>query len=557
MTFINERTFYRRKCDLCNSNIIAIFPKESTFPIFCPPCWWSDKWDTMNYGKEYDFSKPFFIQFNELLKKVPKISLYIDYPRIVNSEFVHLAGALKNCYLIMNCEDDENCCYSYNITHSKDCVDCSNIFYTTSSYEAVDCQRCYRALYSTNCHNSIDIYFSKNLHNCENCFGCINLRNKKYHIFNKPSSKEDYFQFIKNCNLGSYKEILRYKEKVQNLYLTIPNKFMEGYRNFNVSGNNIFNSKNVFHSFDILDAENCKFCRQFNMYSVKDSYDYSNWGKNASLVYESINVGEDISNVKFSYSLFVGQNITYCDVTYSSNNIFGCISLRNKDYCILNKQYAKEEYEDLVPKIIQHMQEMPYVDKKGRIYKYGEFFPLELSPFAYNETIAQEYFPLTKQQAIDRGYNWKDPEEKNYNIQISNNNLPDNIKDANEDIVGKVIECAHGSPSTGSGQIGKPICDEQCATAFKIIKEELQFYKKMNLPLPRLCPNCRHYQRLKQRNPLKLWHRQCMCDYQVYNNTVKHPQHPEGRCPNEFQTSYSPERSEIVYCEQCYSAEVV
>jgi len=25
-------------------------------------------------------------------------------------------------------------------------------------------------------------------------------------------------------------------------------------------------------------------------------------------------------------------------------------------YCILNKQYSKEEYEELVPKIIEHMQ---------------------------------------------------------------------------------------------------------------------------------------------------------------------------------------------------------
>ncbi|MDI6602734.1 MAG: hypothetical protein QME57_01260 [Patescibacteria group bacterium] len=104
-------------------------------------------------------------------------------------------------------------------------------------------------------------------------------------------------------------------------------------------------------------------------------------------------------------------------------------------------------------------------------------------------------------------------------------------------------------------------CNEQCTTAFKIIPQELEFYRKMNLPLPRLCPNCRHYQRIKQRNPLKFWKRKCMCGGQtstngVYKNTIKHF-HGDNSCPNEFLTTYAPDRPEIVYCEKCYLAEVV
>ncbi len=108
--------------------------------------------------------------------------------------------------------------------------------------------------------------------------------------------------------------------------------------------------------------------------------------------------------------------------------------------------------------------------------------------------------------------------------------LPDHIRDVDDGILKETIACAHNQA-----------CNEQCTQAFKIIKEELRFYRKMNLPLPRLCPNCRHYQRLKQRNPLKLWHRKCM----------------KPGCQNEFETSYAPERKEIVYCEACYNAEVV
>jgi hypothetical protein len=184
------------------------------------------------------------------------------------------------------------------------------------------------------------------------------------------------------------------------------------------------------------------------------------------------------------------------------------------------------------------MNDMPYVDKKGREYRYGEFFPPELSPFAYNETITQEYFPLTKEEALEKGYRWKDPDLKEYKVTKQSNDLPDQIKDVDDSIFKETIGCLHE---------GK--CNHQCTTAFRIVPEELSFYRRMNLPVPRLCPNCRHYERLKQRNPLKLWHRVCMCDRSNHNHT--------GKCPNEFETSYSPERKEIVYCEQCYQAEVV
>jgi len=319
------------------------------------------------------------------------------------------------------------------------------------------------------------------------------------------------------------------------------------------------------------------------MASSKDLMDAIGIVTCGELSYELITPGFGSSKIKFSFLGNASENLEYCSQCCSSSNLFGCVGLRNKEYCILNKQYTKEEYEALVPKIIDHMNSMPYVDKKGRVYKYGEFFPPELSPFCYNETIAQEYFPLTKEQALEQGYSWKDPEERNLTIEIKTEDLPDNIKDVKDDIVGKVIECANAP------RLKSEISHTQfsnCTTAFKIIPQELAFYRKMNLPLPRLCPNCRHYERLKQRNPLKLWRRKCMCNgktsekvYSVpdtvnsfgvpdsgkvifrgstsgnYKNTIEHF-HKDQPCPNEFETTYSPDRPEIVYCEDCYKQEV-
>ena len=196
------------------------------------------------------------------------------------------------------------------------------------------------------------------------------------------------------------------------------------------------------------------------------------------------------------------------------------------------------------------MMSCPYKDKGGKIYTYGEFFPPELSPFAYNESIVQEYFPLTKEQAISQGYTWRDPKKRQYTITMTNDRIPDHINDVSDSILQETIGCMHGGT-----------CNEQCTSAFRMIPQELEFYRKMGLPLPHLCPNCRYYQRLKQRNPLRLWHRKCQCDGKtssngVYPNQTSHF-HDQFPCPNEFETSYSPERQEIIYCEACYQEEVV
>lgn len=155
--------------------------------------------------------------------------------------------------------------------------------------------------------------------------------------------------------------------------------------------------------------------------------------------------------------------------------------------------------------------------------------PTEMSTFCYNETVANDNFPLIKEESLKNGYNWKDKEERDYVPTIRSNDIPDNIKDVAEDILNEVIECEHGGE-----------CNDRCSTAFKIIKDELIFYKRFNIPIPHLCYGCRYSVRFRNRNPLKLWHRSCM---------------KEG-CTNEFETLYAPDRPEIIYCEKCYQNEV-
>src|SRR3989338_10671220 len=74
LAFRNERTLYKRPCDLCKKDSVSLYPTGTPFPVYCHPCWWSDKWDPRDFAMEYDPKRPFLEQFKELQGKVPRIS---------------------------------------------------------------------------------------------------------------------------------------------------------------------------------------------------------------------------------------------------------------------------------------------------------------------------------------------------------------------------------------------------------------------------------------------------------------------------------------------------
>jgi len=489
--------------------------------------WFSDAWDPMDYGFEYDFSESFFSQMKDFIKKVPFPSL--NNWNAVNTEYANFATDNKNCYMVLGGDFNENCLYS---TFSFRCKDSTELYWVNKSEvcaDLVDSEGNFNSIYSRYIKSCVNVDFSFNLTGCNDCLGCVNLRNKNNYIFNEACSKEDYNKKISELDFGSYANLERIKEKYKEVYknsIFRPYKFT---KTFNCTGDNIFNSKNCFYCFDVFGG--AEYCRYIYLIAdgVKDSYSCDHIGLKSELCYESASI-YPATSVVCSWIILNSHNISYSINCKNSSNLFGCIGLNNKKYCIFNKQYIKDEYEKLVPKIIEHMNTMPYKDDRGIVYKYGEFFPIELSPFCYNETIAQEVYPLSQGECADKNLKWKESEDKNYKSTIQAEDLPDNIRDTDESILNEVISCQHADKN----------CNENCITAFRILPEELKLYKRLSLALPRLCPNCRHYQKVKQHNLPVLWHRKCM---------------KEG-CPNEFETTYSPDRPEIVYCEKCYQKEV-
>jgi hypothetical protein len=524
-TWRNERTLYHRKCDATGKDIITMFAPDQSLVVYDRDYWWSDKWDQNASGRDYDFSKPFFQQFKELFEKAPLPNLANSNSR--NSEYGNHNADMKDCYLVHASYKNEDSAYCYGIVNCKNCIDV---------YKGLDFMQCYEDVLGSNMnrvfftYDSDDCVNSDFLHACKNVMdslGCINLRNKSNCIFNKQYTKEEYKKERSKYDFGSYKQLIDFNQKFSEFRKPHPRRYGFIQKSVNCIGDNILNCKNVYMSFDVYGGvEDCKYAIH-GWDGLKDCYDGYGFGANLTNSYEVVDTGIDATLNLFTVFTHSCQNVNYTYACQTSKNLFGCVGLRSKQYCILNKQYTKEEYEALVPKIIEHMNEMPYVDKKGRVYKYGEFFPTEISPFAYNETIAQEHYTKTKLEILEAGYSWRDPDTKQYKVTVQPADLPDYIKDVKDDILNQVIACEH-----------KGECNEQCMGAFKIISSELEFYRKMNLALPRLCSNCRHYARLHQRLPFKLWDRTC------------------AKCGKAIKTAYSPDRQEIIYCEQCYNKEV-
>lgn len=534
----NERSLYKRTCDLCKKSVISMFKAGVPFPVYCHECWWSDNWNPLDYGRDYDFNTSFFEQFKELQKITPRPSSYSTAN--LNSEYGNHTAHMKNSYLIFGSWFSENCGYGQTVMESKDCWDCSFVRNCELCFSSNDCTKCNQVFFSQKCTGCVDSAFLYDCRNCQNCLFSYNLRNKNYHILNKQVSKEE-FNKTKQEMLGSYPLLIKtFNDFKKTIKEAVVHKFMTGERNHSVSGEFISNSKNVHDSYYIDNGENEKYAVRGGV-GQKDSMDV--FGVHSGeLCYECNNI-DFSSRCFFSVNGENNMNSSYlldCDHT---NNSFGCISIRKNEYCILNKKYSKEDYEELKEKIISQMSEIPYTDKKGKIYKYGEFFPAELSPFYYNETIAQEYAPINEEKAKEMGYLWDNVEEKSYIPTKSWKDLPDTIKETGDEILSEIILCQAWDENKEKAQ------NHNCTKAFRITQNELSMYKKWNIPLPRKCPNTRYFEMSQLRNLPIFWHRSCMCK-------IENHIHGAQKCENEFETAYSPDRSEIVYCETCYQQEI-
>ena len=507
MNWYSYRILYKRKCDFTGENIITIYHPDLPYKVYKQDIWWSDKWDPKSYGREYDFSRPFFEQFKEFLDEVPKAALHTEYTTMINSEYCNAASYQKNGYLCFKHITGEDSAYTNVASNTKDSLDVAYSLDPELCYEIVDCRKCFQVFFSQDCENCQNIYFSRDLMNCGDCFGCTSLRNKNYCIFNQQYSKVDYDKSMAGFSFCDEAKVLETEKKLEELKLKSPRQAMMALNCENVTGNYIFNCKNCSDCFSISRNEDCNY----NIQTVdnKDCYDM-NYTEENELCYEYL------GNYRNHTALFCAfpygcHDIWYCDYVTNCKHCFGCVAIKNREYCILNKQYSKDEYFELKDRLVAMM-------KEGG--EFGEFFPVNISPFAYNESVAYDYFPFTKEEVLKRGYRFRDEDKSEF--QPTSYVPPVDIKDVPDSICNEILSC------------------EISGRNYKITPAELKFYRLMKLPIPRKHFIERHKARLAKRLPYELFDRKC------------------GKCGVEIKTAYKPDTvnghsaSLRVCCEKCY-----
>ncbi len=501
MAWRNEHTMYRSSCKNCGRAIISALSSDAQYKHFCHDCWFGDTWDGKEYGRSFDFSLPFFEQFHALHLAVPQ--LVVSIWNSENSDYCNYIGDVKDSYLLFGSVYSQDCYYG-SPYYSKDCVDTLVVRNCERCYECIDSRELYDCRWCQDCIGSHGLTYCMDLQACSDCIGCAGLRQKKHCIFNEQLTETEYEKRKSELDLMNVNVRTMLEEKLRELAATTPHRYMQSSKTEDVSGNFVYESKNAHDVFYADKCQDCRYCAQ--VVDLQDCYDL-NFTEENELCYEYLGAYQ---NNRVLFSLFCNRvsESMYCIACHRSSHLFGCSGLKNAEYCILNKQYTKDEYERLVPRLVAAMREKN---------EYGEFFPVALSTFAYNETVASEYFPLSP--GVVRSYGWQWSDTLPYATgreTLSWDQVPDDIEKVPSSITQEALACV------------------SCERNYRLIPQELAFYRTQKLSVPRQCFDCRHRSRLAKRNPRKLWHREC------------------AKCHGPIATSYAPGRPETVCCERCY-----
>ncbi len=500
--------FRKGTSDLSGENFITVLPNKSRYPIYKSSEWWGDGWDPLSFGRAYDPDRPFFDQLKELQEKVPRPHQLGK--NNVNCDWCDDAWESKNCYLTRCFLQCENVNYGYRVLWTKDSSDIVYSFKLQKSYDCLECYDSFNLNFSQNSRDCIDSYFLFDCRNCQNCFMSFNLRNKQYCIRNKQYTKEEYEKELETIRFDSYENLQKLKNEFEDILKS------EGVHreNFNIrctdsSGNYMTDCDKCVNVFSWEQSQNCR--NSLRGFGSKDCIDQTvTWGSELS----GNNSGVSGRSYALKYSSWTDTSrySEYLDICVECEYCFGCIGLQKKKYCILNKKYTKEEYEKLKTQIITDM------EKRG---EYGKFMPYSMAPYDFNLSAGLIYFPDTPKEEIlkHEGY-WSD-EDLSSEDGISSLDLPDSIKETEQNISSKALIC----PET--------------KYRFNISASEYEFHKNKNFALPRTHFDLRILKKIRKTAVLKSFPYECFY------------------CQKEIMAYYPPEWGyKKIACEECYKQNI-
>jgi len=491
--FRNENHLYRWKSSFSGNSIITSISPDKDYIVYEYKNWLWDSWTPTEIEVE-NLNRKAFLNIDELLHKVPVWDKF--WSNNENSDYVHITENSKNCYMCFGSSAIENCLYVTYWNSSNNCIDCWFIENSEQCFDCIRVDHCFSLQHSEWCGWCSNSQYLFNCTNCHDCFNCSDLNNKSYCINNKQYTKEEYLKL-----LPALKPI-----PIERKQLWLKQENSE-----NSFWNNLFNCKNAIFLWTWSELDNVKYS------SVEI------WADNCYDTFTSWH--SCIYTITWAYSYFSWclvlsinmKNSRYCINCFNCSNCFGCVWLKDKSYCIYNKEYSKEEYNKIIPEIIAQM---------IRDKKWWEFFDPQLSYFWYNESMAMDYHPLTKDEALKRWYKRSDYETPAPKVEktVLGESLPKvwckTIQEKKPEFLQKLVNYA--------------IVCEVSKKPFRIIKQEIDFYVKHNIPLPTKHPDIRHQERFLRKD----W-------------VIMHLIHCD-ECGEEMLSVHEKEQWKKILCEKCF-----
>lgn len=279
----------------------------------------------------------FFGELKRLVLSQPKIATHT-----LHSENCEYGDQLYYCKNLTNCFDTLNSSDSVYIFDSDmcvNCVDCDYSFESQLCYESVSIHKCFNSNFLEDCSNTRDSSYCYNCRDCHDVFACANLINKSFCIFNRQFTETEYREKVQKLKSADPEKILEEVEKLKKLF---PLTQTHGFNNENCPyGDYVYNSRNCYMCFDATKNEDSAYL--YDSGNSKSCYD-STFSGESELSYEFVD-STGLFNCDFAVYSGHCSDSNYIINCANVKNCLGCVGLYQKEYCILNRQLSKEEYE--------------------------------------------------------------------------------------------------------------------------------------------------------------------------------------------------------------------
>ena len=308
----------------------------------------------------------FLEQFEKLRFNVPRLAL-MNFKES-NSPYGNYTFECVDSYYSIGSDYLKNSHYNYWSYHNKNCVDCSYSRDCEDCYECLDCKNCFNNTYLQDCEDCSNCSYCYDCQSLRDCFACIGIWRKQYYIFNKPYTKEKYYETLEKLKKKSPEELHALFREVKG---NRPHVAMHENRNEKgCTGDYVYKSRDCQNCFD---AENCGGSAYLNnTINCTESFDISFAGEPPVRRSYEIMSGMGLEDCLVCSACWHGKFLEYCEYCFECEYCFGCVGLKNRKFYILNVAYEPDEYFKKVTQIKAAMKEQ---GAYGRWFSSA--FPLE------------------------------------------------------------------------------------------------------------------------------------------------------------------------------------